>query len=108
MWLVREGDVLATAEVAPDGRARRRGLLGRDTVEGVLVLRPCRHVHTFGMRFPIDVAFCAVTGVVLRTCTLVPRRFSPIVPRSAFALEAAAGAFDRWRLRVGDQVELRG
>lgn len=108
MWLVREGDVLATAEVTRDARARRRGLLGRDAVEGVLVLRPCRHVHTFGMRFPIDVAFCAVTGVVLRTCTLPPRRFSPVVPRAAFAIEAAAGAFDRWKLRAGDRVELRG
>jgi hypothetical protein len=108
MWLVREGDVLATAEVAGDARARRRGLLGRDAVEGVLVLRPCRHLHTFGMRFPIDVAFCSGTGVVLRTCTLPPRRLSPVVPRAAFAIEAAAGAFDRWRLRAGDQVELRG
>jgi uncharacterized membrane protein (UPF0127 family) len=107
VWLIRDGDVLATAELAPDGRARRRGLLGRDTVEGVLVLRPCRHVHTVGMRFPIDVAFCAVTGVVLRTCTLPPNRLSPVVFRAAFAIEAAAGAFDRWKLRVGDRVELR-
>jgi hypothetical protein len=108
MWLVREGDVLATAEVARDARARRRGLLGRDAVEGVLVLRPCRHLHTFGMRFPIDVAFCSVNGVVLRTCALPPRRLSPVVFRSAFAIEASAGAFDRWKLRVGDRVELRG
>ena len=108
MWLVREGDVLAAAEVAQGARARRRGLLGRDAVEGVLVLRPCRHVHTFGMRFPIDVAFCAVNGDVLRTCTLAPRRISPLVPRAAFALEATAGAFDRWTLRAGDRVELRG
>ena len=108
MWLVREGDVLATAEVALDARARRRGLLGRDAVEGALVLRPCRHVHTFGMQFPIDVAFCAVNGVVLRTCTLRPRRLSPVVPRAAFAIEAAAGSFDRWKLRAGDRVELRG
>ena len=57
-WLVRDGDVLAAAEVADGARARRRGLLGRDAFEGALVLRPCRHVHTFGMRFPIDVAFC--------------------------------------------------
>ena len=107
MWLIRDGDVLATAELAPDARARRRGLLGRDTFEGVLVLRPCRHVHTVGMRFPIDVAFCAADGVVLRTCTLRPHRLSPVVLRAAFAIEAAAGAFDRWKLRVGDRIELR-
>ncbi len=108
MWLVRDGVVLATAEVASDARARRRGLLGRDSFEGALVLRPCRHVHTFGMRFPIDVGFCDVNGVVLRTSTLRPRRVSPVVFRAAFGVEAAAGAFDRWQLRPGDRLELRG
>jgi uncharacterized membrane protein (UPF0127 family) len=106
-WLVRDGDVLATAEVAPDARSRRRGLLGRDSIDGVLVLRPCRHVHTAGMRFPIDVAFCDAEGVVLRTVTLVPWRLSAYVHRAAFVVEAEAGAFDRWRLQPGDRLELR-
>ena len=108
MWLVRDGEVLATAEVAANARARRRGLLGRDELDGVLVLRPCRHVHTFRMRFAIDVAFCDVNGLVLRTCSLPPGRLSPVVWRAAFVVEAGAGAFERWRLRVGDRIELRG
>ena len=108
MWLVRDGEVLATAEVAADARARRRGLLGRDAIDGVLVLRPCRHVHTFRMRFAIDVAFCDVSGLVLRTCSLAPGRVSPVVWRAAFVIEAGAGAFERWRLTSGDRVELRG
>ena len=106
-WLVRDGDVLATAEVAHTARGRRRGLLGRDSHEGALVLRPCRHVHTAGMRFPIDVAFCDAEGVVLRTVTLAPWRLSPYVRRAAFVVEAEAGAFDRWRLQAGDRLELR-
>jgi uncharacterized protein len=106
-WLVRDGDVLATAEVAHTARSRRRGLLGRDAHDGALVLRPCRHVHTAGMRFPIDVAFCDAEGVVLRTVTLAPWRLSPYVRRAAFVVEAEAGAFDRWRLRAGDRLELR-
>ena len=107
-WLVRDGSVLAAAEVADGFRARGRGLLGRDRVEGALVLRSCRHVHTLGMKFTIDVAFCDAAGNVLRTCALAPWRVSPIVLRSAFVIEAEAGAFERWGLRVGDQVELRG
>jgi uncharacterized membrane protein (UPF0127 family) len=106
-WLVRDGDVLAAAEVAATARARRRGLLGRDTFAGALVLRPCRNVHTAGMRFAIDVAFCDADGVVLRTVSLAPWRISPIVRKAAFAIEAEAGAFERWQLRVGDRVELR-
>jgi uncharacterized membrane protein (UPF0127 family) len=106
-WLVRDGDVLAAAELADTARARRRGLLGRDSFDGALVLRPCRNVHTARMRFPIDVAFCDAEGVVLRTVSLPPWRLSPYVRRAAFAIEAESGAFDRWRLRAGDRVELR-
>jgi uncharacterized membrane protein (UPF0127 family) len=109
-WLVREGgDVLASAEVARRARERTRGLLGRDreTVTGALVLRPCRQVHTLGMRFPIDVAFCDRRGVVLRTQTVVPWRVTRVVWRSGFVVEAAAGAFDRWQLRPGDAIEVK-
>jgi uncharacterized membrane protein (UPF0127 family) len=106
-WLVRNGDVLAAAEVADTARARRRGLLGREGFDGALVLRPCRNVHTVRMRFPIDVAFCDAEGVVLRTVSLAPWRLSPYVHQAAFVVEAQAGAFDRWSLRAGDQVELR-
>lgn len=106
-WLVRDGDVLAAAEVADSARARRRGLLGRDAFDGALVLRPCRNVHTARMRFAIDVAFCDPEGVVLRTLSLPPWRVSPYVHKAAFVIEADAGAFERWQLRTGDRVELR-
>ena len=106
-WLVRDGDVLAAAEVADSARALRRGLLGRDAFDGALVLRPCRNVHTARMRFAIDVAFCDAEGVVLRTVSLPPWRVSPYVHRAAFVIEAEAGAFERWQLRTGDRVELR-
>ena len=48
-------------------RARLRGLLGLDGYEGVLMLAPCRDIHTFGMRFPIDVAFVSSDGTVLES-----------------------------------------
>ncbi len=105
-WLVRAADVLAAAEVARSGRERRRGLLGRDGVEGALVLAPCRHVHTFGMRFPIDIAFCDGDGVVLRVCSLPPWRLAPVVFRARFVIEAEAGAFERWALHEGDIIEI--
>jgi hypothetical protein len=110
-WLVREGgDVLASAEVAHGVRERTQGLLGqRDSgeVTGALVLRPCRQIHTIGMRFPIDVAFCDRDGVVLRTATVAPWRVTRLVWRAGFVVEAAAGAFERWHLRPGDTVEVR-
>jgi uncharacterized membrane protein (UPF0127 family) len=110
-WLVRRGptaddEVLAAAEVATTRAERRRGLLGRDEVDGALVLRPCRQVHTFRMRFPIDVVWCAEDGRVLRIATLAPGRISRPMLRASFVIEAAAGAAERWRLRVGDEVEV--
>lgn len=108
MWLVRDGEVLATAETASGRRARRRGLLGRAGFEGAYVLRPCRQVHTVGMRFAIDVAFCDRAGRVLHATTMRPGRVSRPVLRAAWAIEAEAGAFGRWELAVGDRLELRG
>jgi uncharacterized protein len=107
-WLVRGDDVLAAAEVAITRRERARGLMGREDLEGVLILRPCRQVHTFGMRFPIDVAFCDRYGFVLHKTTMPPRRLSRLVWRSFFAIEAPDGSFERWKLELGDVVEVKG
>jgi len=107
LWLVREAEVLAAVEVPAGTRGRARGLLGRDGFDGVMLLRPCRNVHTVRMRFAIDVAFCDRSDVVVRTVTLPPNRISPFVWRSAYVLEAEAGTFARWSLRPGDHLELR-
>jgi uncharacterized membrane protein (UPF0127 family) len=104
---MRDGEVLASAEEAATRAARRRGLLGRGSLEGALVLRPCRQVHTFGMRFPIDVIWCRRDGRVLRIATLVPQRISRPVLRARSVIEAASGAAARWGLSVGDELEVR-
>ena len=64
-WLLRDGDVLATAEVAEGFAQRSKGLLGRKGYEGAMVLPHTRSVHTMGMRFPVDVAFCDKDMVVV-------------------------------------------
>jgi uncharacterized protein len=107
-WLLRDGEVLASLEVAGSRRARSRGLLGRDGVDGALLLRPCRSVHTIGMRFPIDVAFCDDELRVIRVVTMRRHRLSRLVWRSRAVIEAEAGAFARWGLRPGDQLEVKG
>ena len=107
-WLLRDGEVLASVEVADSRRARSRGLLGRDGVDGVLLLRPCRSVHTVGMRFPIDVAFCDDHLRVLRVVTMPRHRLSRLVWRSRAVIEAEAGAFARWGLQPGDILEVKG
>jgi uncharacterized membrane protein (UPF0127 family) len=107
-WLLRDGEVLASLEVADGRRARARGLLGREGVDGAILLRPARSVHTVGMRFPIDVAFCDAELRVIRVVTMRRFRVSRPVWRSRAIVEAEAGAFARWRLQPGDQLEVKG
>ena len=106
-WLVSEARVLASAEVAGSGSERRRGLRGRDGIDGALVIRSCRWVHTFGVRFPIDVAFVDEAGVVLKIVRMPPGRMGAPVKHGSWVIEAATGAFERWGLSVGDVVEVR-
>ena len=107
-WLLRDGEVLAAVELADRFGQRLRGLLGRDGVEGALVLPGARSVHTMGMRFPLDVAYCDRDLVVLGTATMRPYRVGRPRLRARYVIEAEAGAFDRWRLRPGDRLELKG
>jgi uncharacterized protein len=106
-WLLRDGDVLASLEVAATRAERRRGLLGRDGIDGALMLRPARSVHTVGMRFPLDVAWCDRDLVVLRVARLGRHRVTRPVLRAHAVVEAEAGAFARWGLAAGDRLELR-
>ena len=106
-WLVLDGRVLATLEIAKTRRDRRRGLLGRDGIDGALLLRPAKSVHTFGMRFPIDVAHLDADGAVLRLTTMKPTRVGSFVLRSRSVIETEAGAFARWGVSEGDRLEIR-
>ena len=106
-WLLRDGQVLAALEIARGGSARRKGLLGRDGLEGALLIDPCRWVHTIGMRFALDVAYVDGGGVVLKTVRMVPGRLGLPMLRARQVVEAEAGAFARWGLHVGDAVEVR-
>lgn len=107
-WLVTDdGRVLASAEVAHDRATRRKGLIGRDGIEGALVIPGCRWIHTMGMRFPIDVAFVDADGVVVKTMHMHRRRIGIPVQRASSVIEAAEGAFGRWGLHVGDVIEVR-
>lgn len=106
-WLVCNARVLASAEVADTKAARSRGLLGRRSLDGALVLQPCRWVHTLGMKFPIDVAFLDSDGMVVRISRMRRHRMGLPVAHARTVLEAEAGAFGRWGLHVGDVIEIR-
>ncbi|WP_330332361.1 DUF192 domain-containing protein [Streptomyces sp. NBC_00536] len=105
-----EGGAVAL-EIAASYRARTRGLLGRDGIGGdgaarALLLTPAGSVHTFGMRFAIDVAYLDRRLRVLAVRTMVPGRLGLPRVRSRHVLEAAAGAMAGWGLRPGVTVSV--
>ena len=90
---------------------RLRGLLGtRSLPEGDgLWIRPCRQVHMFGMRYPIDVVFVdADQRVVGLTSDLQPGRVSPKFAGTTSVLELPAGTIVRTGLAVGTQLAIDG
>lgn len=105
---MRGNDVLASLEVATTHAARRKGLLGRDGIDGALLLEPCRSVHTIGMRFAIDVAHLDGERRVLHIATMAPWRVGRPVRGARSVIEAEAGSFERWSLCVGDELDVRG
>ncbi|MET8561365.1 DUF192 domain-containing protein [Streptomyces flaveolus] len=93
-------------ELATSYRARTKGLLGRDAVDGALLLSPASGVHTFGMRIPIDVAYLDRRLTVIAVRTMRPGRLGLPRPRARHVLEAEAGAMAGWGLRPGVRVEV--
>jgi len=105
---MRDQDVLASVELLASRRDRRRGARRRESLDGALVLRPARAVHTFGVRFPIDVAFCDEEMVVLAVRCLPPGRMTAPHRGCHSVIEAEAGSFERWGLKPGDKLEIEG
>ncbi|MFB6788247.1 DUF192 domain-containing protein [Streptomyces olivaceus] len=93
-------------EIAGSYRARTKGLLGRDAVDGAMLLTPANSVHTFRMRMPIDVAYLDRHLTVIAVRTMRPGRLGRPRLRSRHVLEAEAGAMERWGVRVGARVEI--
>lgn len=106
-WLVHEGRVLASLEIADSRADRRKGLLGRDGIDGALLLRPAKSVHTVRMKFAIDVAHLDDDLTVLAVTTMVPGRLGKWSLRAKSVVEAEAGSFRKWGLEVGMQLEIR-
>ncbi|MEU9302954.1 DUF192 domain-containing protein [Streptomyces sp. NPDC048269] len=98
LWV---GEVAVPLEVAASYKARTRGLLGRDGIDGALLLTPAASVHTFRMRFAIDVAYLGKDLDVLAVVTMPPGRLGLPRLRSRHVLEAGAGAMAGWGLRAG-------
>jgi uncharacterized membrane protein (UPF0127 family) len=105
----RTGGVLAeTILPAFDSTSRRTGLLRHDSLpQGTaMIIAPTSAIHTFFMRFPIDVAFLSPAGVVLSARhNLVPWRMAAAW-RAHGVVEMPVGTLARTNTNVGDSLQL--
>lgn len=89
--------------------ARGRGLMGRPTLapgEGLLI-DPCSSVHSFFMRFPIDVVFAdKAHRVVGLAAAMPPNRPYAGAWRARYVVELPAGTIAATGTQVGDTLAL--
>lgn len=102
------GTLLAEyVETADSLLARLKGLLGRQSLQPghALWLRPCNGIHTFGMRFPIDVV---VLDRRMRVhaihASMQPNCMTRLYPAGSSVLELPSGTIDKSGLSVEDTL----
>jgi uncharacterized protein len=97
------------ADIADTSAKRRTGLLkhsGLAPGEGLWIV-PCEGVHTFFMKFPIDVVFLNKQRKILKICHNMGRRRVALSFRAHSVLELPAGRLAETGTQAGDQLELQ-
>ncbi len=108
----KTGFVLAKEVIRAEGLfLRLKGLLGTKdfSLSHVLWIIPCSGIHTFFMKFSIDIIFVTRNLKITRVLRGIPPwRFvsSPLFSRSHSVFEFKAGVLDRYVLEPGDQLDV--
>lgn len=86
---------------------RMKGLIGKGSYQNrALVIQPCNQVHTWFMRFSIDVLFIDIDNrVIAKELELKPWSISLKLPKSVAVIEAMAGTFSDGEVSIGDVIE---
>lgn len=107
--LTRARTLLGDAiQVANTSAARRRGLLKHRSLEpgqGLWIV-PCEAVHTFGMKFPIDVVFLNRRRQVVKIKPNLQKNRIAVCLRAYSVLELPAGIIGQTQTQPGDQLLL--
>ena len=105
--LTRNTVLAACMEVADSAALRNKGLLGRDRLslgEGLWIV-PCESVHTFWMRFPIDLVYLDRKKRIRKLVSEVrPWRMSACLWAHS-VLELPPGTIRNTQTQLGDRLE---
>jgi uncharacterized protein len=107
----RQSCLATQLRVAGTHWSRLRGLMGTSREkfcagQGLWIV-PSHGVHTFAMRFPIDVIYLDGQKVVIYVKpNLKPWRLAPVRVQAASVLELPGATLDSTGTVVGDQIEI--
>lgn len=96
--------------MADTSTKRIKGLLGKSVFKpgSALILKPCQSVHTFFMRFPIDVVFVNAENSIIKTYNnLRPWRMSNFFFSACLCIEFPSGTLIGTDTKVGDILSLK-
>jgi len=103
----RNGKVVADRVLtAFDSESRRKGLLAHRSLPAstAMIIAPTNAIHTFFMKFSIDVVFVSKDGRVLKIRPRMPAWRMTGSLRAYAVLELAAGSLDSSDTQVGDRL----
>ncbi|MCM8795886.1 MAG: DUF192 domain-containing protein [Candidatus Omnitrophica bacterium] len=107
-----KNSILAKDVVVADTLLKRiKGLLGRKEFKQpeALIIKPCNSIHTFFMRFPIDVLFVDKNHKVIAAISgLKPFRLSRVYFSSHYVVELPAGTLESSATSKGDRLKIEG
>ena len=91
-----------------DSATRNAGLLGRHSLDPgtAMIIAPTNAIHTFFMRFPIDVAFVKKDGRILKIRDRLPAWRLAAAWGAYAVVEMPAGSFDLAATAKGDVLEV--
>jgi len=104
----RGATLASKVRLADTPAARRTGLLKHDRLEAGegLWIYPTQAIHTFGMKFPIDVVFIDKQMRVRRVYqNLAPYRLTTLVWSAQSALELPSGSLAGTETEIGDELQ---
>src|SRR6266511_5164975 len=107
--LTTRKELAGDLKLADTALLRLKGLLGRTSLhpgEG-LWIKPCKGVHTFGMKFPIDIIFLDRNNFVVSIVRdLPPNRLTPLSFKAVSVLELPSKTVEMTAAGIGDEIEI--
>lgn len=99
--------VAQEVRIAKNFLARMRGLLGTDRIgqDTAFLIPKCQGVHTYGMRYAIDVIYLDHSNKILEIReALDPNQRGPVIWSARAVIEMEAGTATRQGLQVGQTL----